>query len=703
MGAFVRTVPSEGNVAAGSSDGDTEAIRIGYVAAIDGLRTVAVLAVIIFHLGIGLIPGGFVGVDIFFVISGFVVAGSVLTTRFNSFPAFLSFFYARRIRRIMPALLVCLFVTFILSALFVPTVWLSTTNEKVGRAAVFGFSNVLLAFNSDTYFSPRAELNPFIHTWSLGVEEQFYLIFPLFWCFWLLWGHNSVKRQRVVLAIGGISALSLICCAILSVTSPRFAFYMIYSRFWELGVGVVLASSVAIWRSWLQHRSAVVRQGFVGLAVIFMAASLFLADEAHFPFPWALMPVASTGMLICALVSWPKATVTRLLASIPMVYLGRRSYSLYLWHWPIFALMRWTVGFEEPTILLLALTLTMVAGCASYRFVEQPFRHTEAGGGLSSYRTIAVGLVCMLAAAGLFTGIMKAKPHLLLSVTRDTDTWMPDEPLAIAGGCRTTTTSRELGGGLVRRTEPTCRENTTTPTLFVFGDSHAAAYQPMLMAQAAQGRFSVEVFRQPLCSFFNLSIANADERTRCARFSLAAMQDVGAKAKPGDVLFLPSLRVERFGNQWGELQATTAKDTATQHRERERALVEAVDYFKPLVAKGVIVIVEGPKPVFKIPPFRCSDWFNASNPICADGPTVSRSELAQRSQGVRQTINELMGEVPGLTLWDPFPILCPGDVCSAYAGNGKPLVFDGDHLSRYANEVLRPSFEAALASTGSAQ
>lgn len=150
---------------------------IRYVPAIEGLRTIAVGAVILFHLGVEWIEGGFVGVDIFFVISGFVVAASVLNRRFDRFRDFIAFFYARRMLRILPALIVCLLGTFLLSALFVPSVWLSDANERTGFAAVFGLSNIVLALNSDFYFSPRTDFNPFTHTWSLGVEEQFYLVF----------------------------------------------------------------------------------------------------------------------------------------------------------------------------------------------------------------------------------------------------------------------------------------------------------------------------------------------------------------------------------------------------------------------------------------------------------------------------------------------------------------------------------------------
>lgn len=674
-----------------------ELFSIGYVPAVDGLRAIAVAAVIIFHLGVGIIPGGFVGVDIFFVISGFVVAASVLNARFDTFLGFLTFFYARRLLRIMPALLVCLFAIFLASALFIPPVWLSATNESTGRAAVFGFSNVVLALNSDTYFSPRAEYNPFTHTWSLGVEEQFYLVFPLLWFFWVSRGENPSVRRRVMAAIAALSIGSLILCAMLSVTAPRMAFYMIFARFWELGLGVLLVAGIAYWLPRLRRLPPASGTLATAFSLVLLIMSLWLADEGHFPFPWAVVPVIATGLLICAVISWPGGLVARALAAAPTVYIGRRSYSVYLWHWPIFVLLRWTVGLEGPVMIAIALAATLVAGMASYRFVEEPFRHSPRAKAMPRGRVVLAGLLCMVAASAVSTGIIKAKSELLLSVTRDTATWFPVRGLAYDGGCQVATSTRALDGVEVRRIEPDCGGEALAATVFVFGDSHAGTYRPLLTLLAARDRAAVEIFSRSGCGFFRLDVPNAELATACADFDRAAMRDVAALAKMGDVIFLPSLRMERFANQWGDIETSAYQDPDSKALARQRAVAEAVDYFRPLVAKGVRVVVEAPKPLFKLPPFRCSDWFNASNPVCAGGATVSRVDLAARAAPSHQAIAALIAAVPGIQVWDPFPVLCPDTVCSAYAANGKPLFFDGDHLSRYGNEVLKESFLTAFA------
>ena len=166
------------------------AARSDYLPYIDGLRAVAVLAVVLYHLNAAWLPGGFTGVDIFFVISGFVVSASV--DRFGRTGAGESLlrFYARRLRRIAPALIVCLLVTCVASGLFIPQAWLSDTSRETGRMAFFGLSNWVLAGTGNDYFSPKVEFNPFTHTWSLGVEEQFYLVFPFLFLAWTRGGRG---------------------------------------------------------------------------------------------------------------------------------------------------------------------------------------------------------------------------------------------------------------------------------------------------------------------------------------------------------------------------------------------------------------------------------------------------------------------------------------------------------------------------------
>lgn len=676
----------------GASPSDTASL--GYVPAIDGLRSVAVLFVIIFHLGFEGVRGGFVGVDVFFVISGFVVAASVLAGRFDSFGAFLTFFYARRIVRIMPALILCLLVTSLLAAMFIPAVWLSDSNDRTGFAAFFGMSNITLALNSDTYFSPRTEFNPYTHTWSLGVEEQFYLIFPLLWFFWVFTKGRPETRGRVKAIFLVLSIASLLCAVVLTRWRPQYAFYLIFPRFWELGVGVLLAASVPAWSGQIRRLS--VRQVDMVCACLVAAllASFFFADERYFPFPWALVPVATTGAIICMVVAVPQCALARGLSSGPMVFIGKRSYSLYLWHWPVFVLMRWTFGLETAGQRSVAILLTFLCALGAYRLVEDPLRHAPFVRRASRWSIVAVGLVCVFSAALLARTITKLRPHLSMSVTRDADIWFPQRSLDTSTGCAVDLKSVPFAGGDIRTFTSDCPKAQPPRVVYVLGDSHAGAYLPALQALTTKYGYTVEIYDKSGCPIFSFSAPNAEAAPECANFSKAAVESLASKVTRSDIVFLPTLRLPRFGSQFGLLE-THQVDPAAQEAKRMRAVAEAVAALAPITARGASVVFEAPTPVFRSTPLRCSDWFNASNPVCEPGFEVARSELEPLRAPVLKAMDDVVRSVPGVSVWDPFPILCPGEVCHAFA-DGKPLFFDGDHLSRFGNQVLFESFTQAL-------
>ncbi|MCK0208831.1 acyltransferase [Starkeya koreensis] len=670
-----------------------DALPLGYIPAIDGLRAVAVLSVIIFHLGVGWLPGGFVGVDVFFIISGFVVAASVKAVRFDGIGQFFSFFYARRIRRIVPALVCCVLVTALFSALLIPVVFLSQTNERTGIAALVGLSNLYLIFIGNDYFSPSVELNPFTHTWSLAVEEQFYILFPLLW-FACVSRKNTDGRGRVFSYFCVLSLLSIILCIILTYWYRVAAFYLIFSRFWELGAGVLLAVTVVAWSGVIRRLPTWGSDAGAMVAFLALAAAFLFADEARFPFPWALLPVTATAALICFVTARPDCGVARALSWRPVVYVGRTSYSLYLWHWPVFVLLKWTVGLDTAASQLSGLAMTVLFALTTYHLVEQPFRRSVRLSGRSGM-VVAGGALGLIAAIAVTFGINQSKSWLSLSETRRADIWLPIKALDTANGCGVQSEQEAFARGERLLMTADCAKGVSRRVIYVLGDSHAIAYRPLLAAVVANSGDEVAIYRKSGCPFFRMTIANADASVACARFAAAAVEDVTSRAKSGDVVFLPSLRVPRFAEEW---RGSANASSKSEPREplSSRAVAEAEKTFAPLVARGVRIVVEAPKPLFKAAPFRCSDWFNASNPACRPGFDLGRAEFEQRALPAREAIDKLVEAVPAIVVWNPSAVLCPRDVCSAFS-DGRPLFFDGDHLSRYGNAVLLPSFEAMLA------
>lgn len=674
-------------------------LRQTYVPHIDGLRAVAVLSVILYHLKASWLPGGFTGVDVFFVISGFVVSASV-----DRLPAVggwqgLLRFYARRIRRIVPALVVCLLVTAVLSALFIPESWLSETSDKTGRRAFFGLSNWVLASTGNDYFSPRTEFNPYTHTWSLGVEEQFYLLFPLLFLAWARGG----RGRALSLGLFALATLASLAYALRLVGQGGQeiqAFYVTTTRFWQLGAGVLLYQAMSL----AGRFSAVpVARGFswrsplLLLAVAALGYGLWSARPGHSPWPDGLWPVLSTGVLLAVLHGHPQGWTGRALSSAPMVWVGKLSYSLYLWHWPVFVLFRWTVGLETVANGAIAVLLVFALAWLSWRWVEQPLRH-GARGPRTNGRWVLLGLAVLVLGAGLQSALVKHQRHYSLStVSRHPLDWYP-----YAKGlkkevpdCQVVESQISVAGGQARLLQRgDCPGGSGTGTvLFVAGDSHALVYNELLRRKVVQDGGQVRLYGSGGCALVGMQ-GWRGPNPACDAYTRNVLEDIQANARAGDVLFLPGLRVPRLAEQYqlfdiAQVQADLASPAAVSGSAGEVAV--AIEQLRPLAERGVRIVFEAPKPVLPAPPYRCSDAFNRHNPICVNGMEIPRAQTEAMRAPVLDSLKQVAAALPGATVWDPLPLLCPGEVCKPDL-DGRPLYFDGDHLSGYGNRVLLPSF-----------
>ena len=345
---------------------------------IQGLRAIAVLMVVLFHAGLP-IPGGFVGVDVFFVISGFVITAMLHRQRLQEGCIRLRTFYWRRFKRLTPALSLMISVTLILSVLILSPLGSQQIAAKTAIGAMLLLSNVVVAFTTGGYFDAPAEANPLLNTWSLSVEEQFYLVFPaLLVLGWVLAARWSRLRSAPVGIVGGIAAVSLALVVLESLgfvpdfgqSITNFFFYSPFTRAWEFAVGALLALLLTKRSRRISIRSRNIL-GMLGLALL--ASSGWLINSfTTFPGKWTLLPVVGTLLLLLA-GSDQGSTVSRLLGTKPMVKIGDWSYSIYLWHWPliVFATILWPFSTYAPII---ALALSFLPAIASYHWVEQPLR-----------------------------------------------------------------------------------------------------------------------------------------------------------------------------------------------------------------------------------------------------------------------------------------------------------------------------------------
>ncbi len=676
---------------------------------VDGLRALAVLAVLIYHLVPQALPGGFTGVDVFFVISGFVVTASLAGHRDERLRSFLARFYARRLARLVPALVAMLVVTTALYVLFVPKAWFNRAAETTGQAAFWGLSNWVLDRQVVNYFEPRAEFNPFTHTWSLGVEEQFYLLAPLLLFAALAHDAQSRRRRLATTVIAVLAVASLAAAVHFGLTrGSRFVFYAVWFRFWELAAGVLLylagsritAPSLRLERL---HRHA----GPVGLGLVALA---FLAPQPT-AYPYLRSAVAAIGTVL--LIGLPSVrrtgAIDSLLSHPAALWVGLRSYSLYLWHWPVYVLARWTTGLTVWPFNLIAVALSVVAAAVSYRALENPIRHS---GRLKRWPPgLRIGAFVLLLAAGWWTGrsLLQAQPALGLGQpTRQAADWygthgLVRQTLSARRVCEPAVSRSAVGAAPQAMTTyaPQACAVQAPATLFVMGDSHATAYQPMLEQLSAEQARVVRVLQVPGCAYLDMMAPMTPARdAHCHRMARASLQTVLAQARPHDVVLLPSLRLPRLVELGGSPRAMqgdgaylrSASDTALTRA----AAADAPTWINPLLDAGLHVVFELPKPVFRAHAFQCVDWFNRGNPDCRFGLDERRDDQERYRAPVVGALHSLAAAHPRVHLWDPLPGLCDAVTCSAMRG-GRPLFFDGDHVSPYGNLVLLPSFRALVA------
>ena len=376
---------------------------------IEGLRGVAILLVLLYHssLVVG-IPGGFIGVDVFFVISGFLITGLLLRERERTGGISLPAFYARRVRRLLPAGVVALACTLVVS--FVVLAPLDRASVALdAAAAALSIGNIRFALAEGDYFAAAASPSPLLHYWSLAVEEQFYLVWP---ALVLLASRGRRPRLGAGIALGVVLVASLIANLVVTGTAVNWAFYSLPTRAWQLSLGGLIAVAAAP----LSRVPGPVASGLGWLAVPALAAAAVTLDGSlAYPGAWALVPTLAAGALIVA--GPGERRPGRLLATRPLRFLGRISYSLYLWHWPVLVLP--AIALEaEPAAGIRAVLVAVAIGAAwlSWRFVEEPFRTGFPTLARRPGRTVLAGATAVLAvvvASGAFAAAAEEVPGLM--------------------------------------------------------------------------------------------------------------------------------------------------------------------------------------------------------------------------------------------------------------------------------------------------
>lgn len=339
---------------------------IVYRKEIDGIRALAVLAVILFHAGFKTFSGGFVGVDIFFVISGYLIT-SIICSELERGSFSIFHFYERRARRILPALFLVLICSFVAGWFWLLPGDMVEFSESI--SAVSMFTSNLLFWRNSGYFDSAAELKPLLHTWSLSVEEQYYLLFPLF--LWLIW---RIGKRGLLFLLSVVEILSLGLSQWAAVAKPAVAFYFLPTRSWELLLGALLALFFSKTQAQRKPFGRVVSEVGGAVGLFFILISIITFDK-QIPFPgfYALLPTMGTVLLI--LFATEKTTLGRAMGNRFLVGVGLISYSAYLWHQPLLAFARHREVTLSLWVTWILIAMTFALAFLSWRFVERPFRN----------------------------------------------------------------------------------------------------------------------------------------------------------------------------------------------------------------------------------------------------------------------------------------------------------------------------------------
>jgi peptidoglycan/LPS O-acetylase OafA/YrhL len=620
---------------------------------IDGLRAIAVMSVIGNHAELGF-PGGFVGVDVFYVISGYLITALVLkdlsAERFS-----LIDFWARRIRRILPALLMMVFATLATGwFLLLPDDYVSLAQSAVSVALVS--SNIHFA-NDTGYFQQSADVKPLLHTWSLGVEEQFYFVLPVVLFFLARW--RRLHFGPLLLAGAAIASFAGSIVAVQS--SPVAAFYLLPYRFWEIGLGALLAFAPArpLLRSSLGRELA----GVLGLLLV-IAPCFAYSRSTPFPGIAALPPVAGTAILIFLGTGSPRPLIHSCLSCRPLAFVGLISYSLYLWHWPVFAFAKysrlrpWFTWQERVFLVVVGVCLAML----SWKFVEVPFRRRLL---LDPRRRWF-----LFGSTGL-AGVLLAGSAILIG--EGIPTRLSAEAIRYAETGRADPSyTPNLEPSDVPHHLPGFGDPTGPVEILIWGDSHAMGILPAIDALCRERRIRACVATHagtaPALHFFQLEVAYS-LRERAPEFAESVVAFVRNSR----------IRVVVLAARW---------ESYGVDPRFEPAITETID---TLVASGVKVFFVRDVPRYSVDVSQALVFTRLFGANC-DALRMSVEEYDAQQQC--QTALDAMLRDRGIEIIDPIPVLLrksqsrsilPFDEYGSY-------YVDADHLSTHGALAIRDAF-----------
>jgi peptidoglycan/LPS O-acetylase OafA/YrhL len=657
---------------------------------IQGLRAIAVGTVVAFHAGLP-VPGGFVGVDIFFVISGFVIAAMLQREYLSAGKINFKQFYFRRFKRLTPALALMVTITAAASALLLSPFGTQQRAALTSIGAMFLSANFVIARTTGGYFDAPAETNPLLHTWSLSVEEQFYLLFPAVVALaWLLARRGPLWTRTPVILITALALMSFaltIAGSSFVGASALLGFYSPLTRAWEFALGALLAITIA--RTTPSAPRSMAAAGVLGL--ILLTSSLWLITAAT-PFPgiWTLMPVAGTLLLLLAGTE-ASAVTTRLLSTKPMARIGDWSYSIYLWHWPfiVFALLLWPRSSSMP---LIAATLAIAAGYCSYRWVENPIRVAPRIGVVPAALIVAIPTLIGL---GLMLWADSGNGDPLIAEKYRVSNQRPSgwgDPECIR---RIPVNSEEASN---------CQWNGSSPgePIYLIGDSNAQHFSDGMISVSNELQRPLTTLGVHGCPLIDVHMRRKSDPSlqRECRPAYEALMSWLRKQSPGLVVMSSDSRYWRDDDYLmssdGDFTDSSSDENA---RVLTQGLVSAVESLRRAGHEVVLLetIPQYLDPRYGLPESDCNGWqvvrHSCDNAV---GDAKMPIQIADELQsGQRQSYREAADQT-GAFLFDFRTYFCPQGECRTRIRGIDHYMPDGYHLSKTGSLALVQELKAAV-------
>jgi peptidoglycan/LPS O-acetylase OafA/YrhL len=650
-------------------------VTISYRAYIDGLRAVAVVPVVLFHVGAPIFSGGFVGVDVFFVISGYLITSLILPEvkegRFS-----IASFYERRARRIFPALFAVLaFCCIVGFAVLTPADY-KTLGQSVIATTTF-VSNIFF-WRQANYFAAPASENPLLHTWSLSIEEQFYLFYPLI----LVLASRLLSASRLTV-IATISAISFAAGAVLVFFKPAATFYLGPTRAWELLIGglIVLAGTDSRPPGWVLSSAA-----WSGPALI-VSSMLTYTSSTRFPGAAALLPVMGTALLIWS--GQYQATVVHRFLSLPVLTaVGKASYSLYLWHFPIIAFVSYVklsgLDWRNKTAICI---VSLILSFLSLRYIERPFRLPSKERGLRKPVQVAISGMALVFGAGLlivggagFPFRLDQASAVFLAAEQDKERHRMD--------CLT------LEQRIVRPNEA-CKLGSAdaNPTIAIWGDSHAVVTASALAETAEKNHASLLLAASVDCPIgigfgidphIGSDLAANPGYQYCQQYNSEMLEFVRSNPSISVVVLSSRWTNWRLGEPGSAAEAPVdirlrdSRGTASSPAENKEIFVRGFEaLLQALVAAGKTVWIVGPvpEPSFRIPKALFVEHLGLDH----TNLDVPLSAFLRKNQFILSVFADMKRKFPVNFIW-PQLALCDESKCPV-SDDGHPVFFDDNHLS----------------------